>query len=155
MPLLTLDTLDPYLASMPENACRVTTNGCFDLLHVGHLRYLQFARAQGHYLIVAVNTDASVQRLKGPTRPIVPEDERAELLLGLSCVDAVILFDQDTPHEVLARLRPDVHVKGAQYDESTLPEATLLQSLGTKLVFAPMVAGRSTTNIVEKLRQTG
>jgi rfaE bifunctional protein nucleotidyltransferase chain/domain len=150
--MLTLETLPGYLAKLPPHCRIVTTNGCFDVLHVGHLRYLQFARQQGDLLIVAVNSDASVQRLKGPTRPIVPDDERAELLEALTCVDAVVLFHGDTPLDVLQAIRPHVHVKGAQYTPDTLPEAEALTAMGTKLVFAPMIAGRSTTDIVNKIQ---
>ena len=135
----------------------VTTNGCFDLLHVGHLRYLQAARQQGDALLVALNTDASVNGLKpqisGPPRPLVEETERAELLAALRCVDAVVLFGEETPAHILAALKPDVHVKGAQYTSETLPEAPLLISLGTRMAFVPMVAGRSTSDLVAKIRQ--
>jgi rfaE bifunctional protein nucleotidyltransferase chain/domain len=149
--MYTVQTISAFLTQLPVGTHIVTTNGCFDLLHVGHLRYLQFAKAQGDVLILAINSDASVQRLKGPTRPIIPQEERAELLEALRCVDAVVLFDGDTPDDVLQVVKPHTHVKGAQYDEASLPEADLLRSLGTKMVFAPMIDGRSTTNIVNKL----
>jgi D-glycero-beta-D-manno-heptose 1-phosphate adenylyltransferase len=149
--MLTLATLPDYLATLPEGTQVVTTNGCFDLLHVGHLRYLQFARQQGDRLIVAINSDASVKRLKGPTRPIMPQDERAELLTALRCVDAVVLFDGDTPIDVLQAIQPAKHVKGSQYDEDNLPEAEALRAMNTHMVFAPMIEGRSTSTIVNKL----
>jgi rfaE bifunctional protein nucleotidyltransferase chain/domain len=136
----------------PSANTLVTTNGCFDLLHVGHLRYLQAARAMGEALLVLVNSDASVQRLKGPTRPIVPQAERAELLAGLACVDAVMLFDEDTPERLLRLVKPTVHVKGSQYTSDTLPEADLLAELGVRVSFAPMVAGHSSTNIIDKIK---
>jgi len=129
----------------------VFTNGCFDLLHVGHLRYLQGARAQGDALVVGVNTDASVRRLKGPQRPLVTEDERAELLAGLACVDYVTLFDEPTPNETIAALRPDVHVKGGDYREEQLPEAALVRSYGGEVVLMPLVPGRSTTRLLERI----
>jgi rfaE bifunctional protein nucleotidyltransferase chain/domain len=129
----------------------VSTNGCFDLLHVGHVRYLQFAKAQGDYLVVALNSDASVQGLKGPSRPIVPQADRAELLAALACVDMVVLFDEETPLALLEAMAPTVHVKGAQYTAETLPEAKALQALGTQLVFAPMVGQKSTTNVVQRI----
>jgi rfaE bifunctional protein nucleotidyltransferase chain/domain len=151
--MLTLATLPQYLATLAPNSTVVTTNGCYDVLHVGHLRYLQFARQQGSVLLVAVNSDASVQRLKGPNRPIIPDVERAELLEALTCVDGVILFDEDTPLNVLTAIRPHIHVKGAQYTADTLPEAEALQAMGTQLVFAPMVPGRSTTDIVTRIQQ--
>ena len=149
--MLTLATLSDFLATLPPGQQVVSTNGCFDLLHVGHLRYLQFARQQGDVLIVAINSDASVQRLKGPTRPIIPDAERAELLGALRCVDAVVVFDGDTPIDVLQAIQPHIHVKGAQYDEASLPEAEALRHMGTKMVFAPMIEGRSTSAIVNKL----
>lgn len=132
----------------------VTTNGCFDLLHVGHLQYLKAAREAGDVLLVALNTDASVQRLKGPTRPIVDEVSRAQLLCGLRCVDAVVLFNAPTPETILRVVQPIVHVKGAQYTEDTLPEAPLLRELGTRMVFAPMVDGFSTTTLIERVLAT-
>ena len=146
--------LEPYRAA---GKTLVTTNGCFDLLHVGHLRYLQAARQAGDALLVALNTYASVNGLKpqtsGPPRPLVEESERAELLAALRCVDAVVLFGDETPAKVLTALKPDVHVKGAQYTPETLPEAPLLTSLGARLVLVPMVAGRSTSDLVAKIRQ--
>lgn len=132
----------------------VTTNGCFDILHVGHLRYLQAAKAQGDILVILLNSDDSVRRLKGPQRPIVPEQERAELLAGLACVDYVTLFDTDTPVGVLTEIRPAVHVKGGDYQAETLPEAPILSQLGTRLAFIPMVAGASTTNIIQRVLDT-
>jgi rfaE bifunctional protein nucleotidyltransferase chain/domain len=129
----------------------VFTNGCFDLLHVGHLRYLQQARALGDLLVVGVNTDAGVQRLKGPTRPLVPEEERAELLAGLRCVDYVTLFDEPTPVETIRALKPHVHVKGGDYREEDLPEAAAVREGGGEIRIMPLVLGRSTTDIVRKI----
>jgi rfaE bifunctional protein nucleotidyltransferase chain/domain len=129
----------------------VSTNGCFDLLHVGHLRYLQAARAEGEGLIVAVNSDSSVQGLKGPKRPIVGQQERAELLAGLACVDLVFIFDEPSPGELLAALKPAVYVKGGQYTEATLPEAPVLKAVGTRLVFTPMSEGASTSLLIERI----
>jgi rfaE bifunctional protein nucleotidyltransferase chain/domain len=134
-----------------ENHQIVTTNGCFDILHVGHLRYLQQAKQLGDILIVLINSDASIQRLKGSNRPILPEAERAELLAGLVCVDYVTIFEQDTPLEYLKQIRPDIHVKGGDYDISKLPESPLLQEMGTRLEFIPFVEGQSTSNIVERI----
>ncbi len=130
----------------------VFTNGCFDLLHVGHLRYLQQARELGDVLVIGLNTDASVKRLKGPDRPITPEDERAELLAALRCVNYVTLFDEPVPNTVIELLRPDVHVKGGDYTAEQLPEAPLVRSLGGEVVILPLTPGRSTTRIVEHLR---
>lgn len=130
----------------------VTTNGCFDLLHVGHLRYLQQAKALGDVLIVCLNTDASIQRLKGPTRPIVQQDDRAEMMAGLGCVDGVVLFDEDTPENILKVIQPTIHTKGGDYTVESLPESATLQGMGTKIEFLPLVQSRSTTSIVDKIK---
>lgn len=129
----------------------VTTNGCFDLVHVGHARYLQWSKAQGDVLLVCVNSDASVKALKGDTRPIVPEQDRMELLAALGCVDAVVLFREATPVSLLEAIRPDVHVKGGQYTFETLPEAPALLAMNTHLVFATMSEGHSTSTLIEKV----
>lgn len=134
----------------------VWTNGCFDLLHVGHLRNLQAARRLGEVLVVGVNSDESVRRLnKGPERPIVPAAERAELLAGLECVSYVLVFDEDTPGPVLARLQPDIHCKGADYAPphgKPIPEAPVVASYGGRIEFLPLVPGVSTTDLVERVR---
>jgi rfaE bifunctional protein nucleotidyltransferase chain/domain len=130
----------------------VFTNGCFDLLHVGHLRYLQAARSLGDVLVVGVNTDAGVRRLKGPERPLVTEDERAELLAGLECVDHVTLFDEATPVETILSLKPDLHVKGGDYQAETLPETPAVRSYGGEVAILALTPGRSTTGLVEKVR---
>lgn len=111
----------------------VLGNGCFDLLHVGHLRYLEDARSRGDVLIVALNTDASVRALKGDGQPLVPFAERAELLLGLACVDRVVAFDEPTLEETLRALRPDVHAKGPDYTPDTVPEAPVDRELGVEI----------------------
>ena len=130
----------------------VFTNGCFDLLHVGHLRTLTTARQQGDLLVVGVNSDRSVAALKGPERPLTPQRERAELLAGLECVDLVVVFDEDTPLELLDLLRPDVHVKGGDYREEDLPEAPLVRSWGGRIVLTGVVPGRSTTLLADRMR---
>ncbi len=131
----------------------VFTNGVFDILHVGHLRYLKQARALGDALFVGVNSDASVRRLnKGPERPINPEDERAELLLALKCVDAVCVFPEDTPIEILQTVQPNIHCKGGDYTAEALPETPIVRGYGGEVIILPLVAGRSTTNVVKKLR---
>ncbi len=146
------NTLVEILTALRHQGKRVvTTNGCFDVLHLGHLRYLQAARAQGDVLAVLLNSDASVSRIKGPKRPITPEGERAELLAGLSCVDYVTIFHHDTPVQLLQRIRPNVHVKGGDYTAQTLPEAAILEGMGTEMAFIPMVEGRSTTNIIQRI----
>ena len=130
----------------------VSTNGCFDILHVGHLRYLQAARAMGDVLVIAINSDRSVRQLKGPARPLVNQDDRAELLAGLACVDYVVIFDEPTPENFLKIIRPDIHVKGGDYDPESLPEAATLKALNTELRFVPVVANRSTTDLVQKIQ---
>lgn len=131
----------------------VFTNGVFDILHRGHVSYLDEAAQLGASLIVGVNTDASVRRLnKGPERPINPEQDRAALLAALACVDAVVLFDEDTPEALIAALRPDLIVKGGDYDMEALPETALVRSWGGDAVAIPFEFQRSTTELVKKLR---
>lgn len=133
----------------------VATGGCFDLLHTGHLRTLHAARALGDCLIVCLNSDDSVRALKGRDRPINHQSDRAELLAGLGCVDAVAIFDEDTPIPLLRRLRPDVWVKGGDYSENDLPEADVVRSWGGQAVVVPYHAGRSTTRLATVLAAIG
>jgi rfaE bifunctional protein nucleotidyltransferase chain/domain/rfaE bifunctional protein kinase chain/domain len=128
----------------------VATGGCFDLLHAGHVAMLEAARRLGDCLVVCLNSDASVRLLKGPDRPLVGEDDRAAVLRALGCVDEVVLFDEETPVAALERLRPDVFVKGADYDAATLPEAAVMSRLGGGVVTVPYVAGHSTTALIER-----
>ena len=133
----------------------VWTNGCFDLLHVGHVRNLQAARAHGDLLVVGVNSDDSVRRLKGDGRPIVCASERAEVLAAMSCVDYVFVFDEDTPLEAVARLQPDVHCKGADYappNGKPIPEAAVIEAYGGRIEFLPMIPGVSTTDLVSRIQ---
>ena len=118
----------------------VTTNGVFDLLHVGHVRYLQAARRLGDMLVVGVNSDACTRRLKGDSRPLVSEDERMEVLAALACVDYVTVFDEPTPNALLAVLRPDIHAKGGDYDIEQMPETPLVRSWGGQVVTLPFIA---------------
>jgi rfaE bifunctional protein nucleotidyltransferase chain/domain len=132
----------------------VWTNGCFDVLHVGHVRSLEAARELGDALVVGINDDGSVRRLKGPTRPLVPHGERAELIAALACVDAVVLFAEDTPAEALDRLRPEVHCKGADYAPpggKPIPEAAVVAAYGGRVEFLPLTAGRSTTELAARI----
>ncbi|GGR92809.1 bifunctional protein HldE [Micromonospora fulviviridis] len=136
----------------------VATGGCFDILHAGHLATLQAARRLGDCLVVCLNSDRSVRGLKGPERPVHPEQDRARLLAALDCVDAVVVFDEPTPHQVLARLRPDVWVKGGDYagdGAPELPEAELVRRWGGRVVTVPFLAGRSTTGTISAARQRG
>jgi len=132
----------------------VFTNGVFDLIHVGHVRYLEFARALGGMLVVAVNSDASARGLdKGPGRPVVPAAQRAEVVAALACVDYVCLFDEPLPDATIRALRPDIHVKSAQYRLEDLPEAQAVADVGGEIVLAPHMPGSSTSDIVRRLRQ--
>ncbi len=130
----------------------VFTNGVFDLVHPGHIDVLLGARREGAALIVGLNSDASVQRLKGPTRPIRSTAERAYVIAGLEAVDAVVVFDEDTPRDLVAALLPDVIVKGGDYDPSTIVGAELVVARGGRVVVIPLTVGQSTTSIIEKLR---
>lgn len=151
--VLAVPQLLEELAPLRGQYSIVTTNGCFDILHVGHLRYLQGCKSMGDKLVVMVNSDASVQRLKGPQRPIVPEADRAELLAGLGCVDYVVLFDEDTPEPLMEIICPDFHAKGAQYNEDNLPEMATLRKIGARVKFVPMVENRSTTSVIDTIKQ--
>lgn len=130
----------------------VFTNGCFDILHIGHLRYLEEAKRQGDLLIVGVNTDASVKRLKGETRPINTECDRAEMLCGLAAVDYTVFFEEDTPEALLDELKPSIHVKGGDYQKEDLPETKIVEKHGGEVRILHFVEGKSTTNIVNKIQ---
>jgi rfaE bifunctional protein nucleotidyltransferase chain/domain len=130
----------------------VFTNGVFDLLHRGHVEYLEDARAQGDRLVVGLNTDASVRRLKGPTRPLVPEAERAELLAALACVDLVVPFDDDTPEALIREVAPDVLAKGADYALEAIVGREFVEGRGGRVVRVKLREGLSTTTIVERIR---
>jgi D-beta-D-heptose 7-phosphate kinase/D-beta-D-heptose 1-phosphate adenosyltransferase len=129
----------------------VFTNGCFDILHPGHIDLLRRARDLGDALVVAINTDASVRRFKGPRRPITPEQERGELLAGLEMVDFVCMFDEDTPLEAILKIRPDVLVKGADWGMEGIVGRHEVESWGGRVVAMPLVEGHSTTSIVESV----
>lgn len=135
-----------------EGKTIVTTNGCFDILHVGHVRYLQKTKSFGDVLIVLLNSDKSVRSIKGPTRPINNEDDRAEILSALSCVDYVVLFDEDSPGDLLNEMKPDVYTKGADYTMETLPEADIMRKNGIRVEFIEFVQGKSTTNTINKMK---
>jgi len=138
----------------------VFTNGCFDLLHLGHVRYLQEARTHGDFLVLGLNSDASTHRLKGPGRPYVPELERAEILAALSCIDYVTIFDEPTASPLVALLQPVVYVKGGDYastqdgtpDMQRLPEARVVQEYGGSVQLIPYLPGHSTTALIAKIR---
>ncbi|SJZ45069.1 D-glycero-beta-D-manno-heptose 1-phosphate adenylyltransferase [Selenihalanaerobacter shriftii] len=129
----------------------VFTNGCFDILHVGHVRYLQAAKAKGDILIVGVNSDLSVKQLKGEKRPVVPESERAEMLAALEMIDYVVIFDELTAKNTIEELQPDIYVKGGDYKIEELPEAEVVHEYGGKIKLVKEVKGASTTNIVKEI----
>ncbi len=133
----------------------VFTNGCFDILHAGHVRYLEKARSFGDCLVLGLNTDASVRGNKGPSRPINSELDRAEVVGALKSVDYVVLFGEKTAETIIAKVRPDVYVKGGDYTLETLPEAKIVQNYGGRVEFVQMVAGRSTTNVIKKIERMG
>lgn len=147
--------LDALLAELaPQRAAGqrlVTTNGCFDLVHVGHVEFLTAARAQGDLLVVGINGDAAVRRLKGAGRPLVGERERAELLAALRPVDHVVVFGDLLPNDLLARLRPDVHCKAGDYTVDTLPETAVVRAGGGEVRILPLAAGYSTSRLVERI----
>ena len=132
----------------------VFTNGVFDLLHPGHVRYLREARRLGDALIVGVNSDRSVRVNKGADRPLTPEAERAEILVALECVDAAVIFDEDTPHDLISTLQPDVLVKGADWGENAVIGRDIVEARGGRVVRIPVERGYSTSGIVEKIRSS-
>ena len=149
-----LEILSQIRARRADGEKIVFTNGCFDLLHVGHLRYLQAARALGDCLVIGLNADESVTRLKGPSRPILPEAERRELLLGLRVVDYVIVFAEDTPYKLISQVSPDVLVKGGDWSVENIVGADLVQARGGQVLSLPYVPGRSTSEIITQIVQS-
>jgi len=133
----------------------VFTNGCFDILHAGHVRYLTAAEAMGDFLVIGLNSDASVRRLKGEGRPIVSEADRAEVLDALRAVDIVTIFDELTAEELVRLVRPNVYVKGGDYSLDTLPEAKIVQAAGGRVEFIPFLEGHSTTGVIERIKASG
>jgi len=132
----------------------VFTNGCFDLLHIGHVRYLQEARSLGDVLIVAINSDESVRKIKGKGRPIITANERAEIVAALECVDYVTIFSEILPNKLIEILKPDIHVKGGDYSINELPEAKIVKSYGGKVVIVTKIENRSTTKIIERIKSS-
>ena len=156
VPKVVLDwqQLASLLAEIRQRGKRVvTTNGVFDLLHVGHVRYLQQAQKLGDVLVVGVNSDACTRRLKGDSRPLVPQAERMEVLAALACVDYVTLFDESTPEALLAVLQPHIHVKGGDYDIERMPETPVVRRHGGQVIAISFVAGHSTSRLVERMQQ--
>ncbi|MCM8768977.1 MAG: D-glycero-beta-D-manno-heptose 1-phosphate adenylyltransferase [Candidatus Omnitrophica bacterium] len=154
MKIVTLKQLRRLLSNWRRKKLRVVfTNGCFDLLHLGHVRSLQLARKEGDILIVGLNSDSSVRKLKGPGRPLVPGKERAEILSALEAVDYIVFFSQTTPLNLIKAIKPDVLVKGAEYRGKEVAGADLIRKRGGKVVFLPMVKGRSTSRLVARIIQ--
>lgn len=152
--ILTLEEVILRFGREKRNGRRIVfTNGCFDLLHPGHIGSLEQARALGDALIVGINSDASVRQLKGAGRPVLPERERAEILAALECVDAVVIFDEQTPREVIARLLPDVLVKGGDWPGDQIVGREEVEAAGGSVVSIPVVTGYSTTAILRKIRE--
>ncbi|MCB9024972.1 MAG: D-glycero-beta-D-manno-heptose 1-phosphate adenylyltransferase [Bdellovibrionaceae bacterium] len=141
------------ISTVRKNKKVVFTNGCFDILHVGHVRYLQQARQLGDILVVALNSDDSVKRLKGPQRPIQNEKDREEILSSLSCVDYVTIFSEETPLRLITQLQPDVLVKGGDWPVNTIVGFEVVQANGGEVYSLPFVEGRSTTQIIKKSQQ--
>jgi rfaE bifunctional protein nucleotidyltransferase chain/domain len=144
------DALDVADRARAAGGTVVATGGCFDLLHVGHVRTLEAARRLGDCLVVCLNSDGSVRRLKGPGRPLVGEHDRAAVLRALRCVDAVLVFDDDTPAQALGRLRPDIWVKGGDYRRADMPETEVVEHWGGSVVLLPYLDGHSTTHLIQE-----
>jgi D-glycero-beta-D-manno-heptose 1-phosphate adenylyltransferase len=154
--ILTLDEAILRFGREKRNGRRVVfTNGCFDLLHPGHIRTLELAHDLGDVLIVGLNSDASVRQLKGEGRPLIPERERAEILAAMESVDVVIIFDDLTPQKVIAQLLPDVLVKGGDWADDRIVGREEVEAAGGRVVSAPVAPGYSTTDIVRKIREAG
>ncbi len=154
--ILKADELETWVARQRKAGKKIVfTNGCFDILHVGHLRVLRDARAQGDVLLVGVNTDGSVKRLKGKGRPFNPVAHRLELLASLNMVDAVVAFREDTPRKLIQTIMPDVLVKGGDYKPATVVGSELVRQNGGQVVIIPLVGGASTSALAEKIRGRG
>lgn len=151
-PIRFFQSPEAFLAAVPRPGILCFTNGCFDLIHPGHVQYLADARALGDFLVVGLNSDASVARLKGPGRPLQDEAARAAVLLGLRSVDAVVRFDEDTPLELIRALQPDVLVKGGDYTPETVVGRELVESRGGRLALIPFLPGHSTSRIEQRIR---
>ena len=152
--LIPNERIAEFAAALREGGARVVfTNGCFDILHAGHVRYLTAARTLGDILILGLNSDASVRRLKGETRPVNSEADRAEVVGALASVDYVVIFGEDTAEDLIAKVQPAVYAKGGDYTLETLPEARIVESYGGEVTFIPLVAGKSTTGMIARMGQ--
>lgn len=153
--LVTVVELQEKLSPLRGKSKIVFTNGCFDILHVGHVRYLQQAKSLGDLLVIGLNADASVKRLKGPDRPIQSQADRAEVLCALNCVDFVCVFDQDTPYDLIKSIRPNILVKGGDWPVEKIIGSDVVLATGGKVQSLPFHEGRSTTKILEKILSLG
>ena len=154
--IILLDRLNhkiDYLRSKNKNLVIVATNGCFDILHIGHIRSLQKAKTFGDILVVGINSDSSVKKLKGEDRPLNNENNRAEILAALTCVDIVSIFSEPTAEKFLETLKPNIYVKGGEYDLDNLPEAKIVQKYGGKTLTIPMIPEFSTTKLMDKIKK--
>lgn len=151
--IINRDKISDFVRKLQQSGKSVVaTNGCFDILHVGHVRYLQKTKSFADYCIVLLNSDKSVRSIKGEGRPINNENDRAEILCALSCVDYVVLFDEDSPRNLLDEIKPNVYTKGADYTLETLPEADIMKKNNTRVEFITFVEGKSTTATIEKIK---
>ena len=150
--LIPNERIAEFAAALREGGARIVfTNGCFDILHAGHVSYLMAARALGDILILGLNSDASVRRLKGETRPVNSEADRAEVVGALASVDYVVIFGEDTAEELITKVQPAVYAKGGDYTLETLPEARIVERYGGEVAFIPLVEGKSTTGMIAKM----
>jgi D-glycero-beta-D-manno-heptose 1-phosphate adenylyltransferase len=153
--ILTLERLLEAAAQQRAHGKKIVfANGAFDLLHAGHVRYLEAARQEGDWLAVGVNSDESIRRAKGPARPIVPEPERAEIVAALGCVDAVVVFGEDSPADLIGRLRPDIHAKGTDYTAQSVPERAAVAAYGGRTVIVGDPKDHATTDLIERIRES-
>jgi len=153
--VLSLNEAALFLEKQKKNGKKIVfTNGCFDIIHKGHIEYLQKAKALGDILVIGLNSDESVRRLKGPERPVMPEEDRAYILSHIVGVDVVCVFNEDTPHKIIKTLVPDILVKGAEYELHEIVGRDVVEGAGGKVVRVPMIEGRSTRNLIKKIAET-
>jgi glycerol-3-phosphate cytidylyltransferase len=152
MTCIKLEELKKIVNKLKKEGKKVVfTNGCFDILHIGHVKYLEEAKKLGDMLIVGVNSNESVRLLKGKGRPIMPEEERAEIVAALECVDYTVIFYETNPENLIAKFKPDIHVKGGDYAINEIPETKLVESFGGKTVILKEIEGKSTSAIIQKI----
>ncbi|MBS3758395.1 MAG: D-glycero-beta-D-manno-heptose 1-phosphate adenylyltransferase [Desulfobacterales bacterium] len=150
--LLDIKTLKARLSALPREKCRIVfTNGCFDILHAGHIRYLAEAKNAGDYLVVGLNSDRSVRTIKGDRRPLIPQNQRAEVLSGLASVDYIIFFDEPDPYQLITEISPDVLVKGGDWSKSTIIGADVVEATGGQVLRIPFEYDISTSQIIQKI----